>query len=286
MSDSNSVRRLFLVAGYDAPGHVDASLVYYVRNLSKYGDVVVHMDNDCTDGSIDKLKPYVIHACAARHGEYDFGSYRRAYTYARDAGILSDYDFVYMANDSVYGPVCDLGAALHDMESKNWDAFGIVCNPNRDHPHIQSWFIGMRKTVFMTKWFDTFMMSITRQSSKGMITKLYEQGFTKLVTSHGGRVGCIYSIPNRGVYNRIKYLYRKKMPFIKKVAFPRHNGRLGRQLLYVLNRVPADARAAILENARRTYGAEYVDKTLTRNPFRIMARSMRYAINKIFAGRL
>ena len=38
--------RLFLFAGYDKDGIVDDALVYYVSALSKYGDVIVCMDND------------------------------------------------------------------------------------------------------------------------------------------------------------------------------------------------------------------------------------------------
>lgn len=279
-------KRLFLFAGYDKSGHVDASLIYYIGALAHFGDVVVHMDNDCPDGSIDTLAPYTLHAAAARHGEYDFGSYKRAYIWARDNLNLGDYDFVYMANDSVYAPLHDLGAILNDMESKQWDAFGPVCNPNPDHPHIQSWFIGMRTSVFKTKWFDKFMMSVRQESDKGAITKMYEQGFTNIVAAHNKSWGCIYTVPNRGVYNKVKKLYKMGLPFMKKVAFSRHGGRLGAQILYVLNHINGDARDAILENARRTWGAAYIDWLLTRNPFRIMIRAIKYGITKARKGQL
>lgn len=284
--NKSRTKRLFLFAGYDASGHVDTSLIYYIRALAKCGDVVVHMDNDCTDGSIDILKPYTLHAAAKRHGEYDFGSYKRAYIWARDNLRLSDYNFVYLVNDSVYGPLYDLVPILSDMESRDWDAFGLVCNPNPDHPHIQSWFIGMRPDVFMAPWFDEFMLSVTPQRDKGAVTKLYEQGFTARVIENGYSWGCIYTVPGRGVYNQVKKLYRGKMPFMKKVAFCRHDGRLGRQILYVLNHISPDARAAILENAGRTYGADYVGRTLTCNPLKIIYRNIRYGLKKIFTGKL
>jgi len=285
-SNTTQPRRLFLVAAYDRDGHVDASLVYYVRALARFGDVIVHMDNDCADKSIKKLTPYTIHAAAKRHGEYDFGSYKRAYIWARENINPADYDFVYMANDSIYGPLCDLGGLLEKMESANWDAFGPVCNPNRDHPHIQSWFIGMRRAVFDAKWFDEFIMSVAPQPNKGAVTKLYEQGFTAMVANHGMSWGCIYTVANRGVYNKIKSLYRRGMPFMKKVAFCRHGGALGRQILYVLNHIDADARNAILENARRTWGPAYVASLLTRNPFKTIYRHIRYGLSKILTGKL
>lgn len=279
-------KRLFLFAGYDKDGHVDASLVHYIRELARYGDVVVHMDNDCMDGSIDALTPYTLHAAATRHGEYDFGSYKRAYIWARDNLKLDDYKFVYMVNDSVYAPLHDLRPILAEMESRRLDAFGPVCNPNAEHPHIQSWFIGMRPSVFKSVWFDKFMMSIRQVSDKGAVTKLYEQGFTNLVALHNKSWGCIYNVPNRGVYNKIKKLYRMGLPFMKKVAFSRHGGRLGAQILYVLNHIDATARDAILENAQRTWGDKYIDWLLTRNPFKIMMRAIQYGIRKARKGQV
>ncbi|MDE5615509.1 MAG: rhamnan synthesis F family protein [Alphaproteobacteria bacterium] len=281
-----SVKRLFLFAGYDPNGRIDSSLVYYVRALSALGDVVVHMDCDSTDNSIQRLAPYTVHAAATRHGEYDFGSYKRAYIWACENLNINDYDFVYMVNDSVYGPLYDLGPFLEKMESNAWDAFGPVCNPKTAHPHIQSWFIGMRPSVFKSDWFATFITSVRPQADKGTITKLYEQGFTTAVAAHGAAWGCIYTVANRGVYNKIKSLYRRGLPFMKKVAFTRHGGRLGHQILYVLNHIPTEARSAILENARRTWGAEYMDWLLTNNPFKITIRAIKYGLNKARKGQL
>ena len=119
-----------------------------------------------------------------RHGEYDFGSYKRAYIWSTENLNLADYDFIYMINDSVYGPLYDLTPYLKRLESSQSDAFGLVKNPHRKHPHIQSWFIGLRPTAFTAKWFDTFMHGITKQKSKGLITREYEQGLTKLIMQH------------------------------------------------------------------------------------------------------
>ena len=279
-------QRLFLFAGYDAHGIVDASLVHYVRALSELGDVVVYMDSDCDDTELNKLKPYVLYAGATRHREYDFGSYKRAYLYARDAGILQNYKHVYMVNDSVYGPLFDLGPILTDLESRNVAAFGLVCNPNRDHPHIQSWFIGMSRDVFMTEWFDKFITSVTHENSKGAITRKYEQGFSKLITAHGLKWECMATIAGRGIYNRVKYVYRTGVPFIKKVAFSRHGGTYGRQIAYVLHHIAPDTRDAILTSARRTFGDDYVKWLLTRNPIKIAYRGIKHGLQKIFSGKL
>ena len=92
----------------------------------------------------------------------------------------------------------------------------------------------------------------------------------------------MYSVRNRGVYNKIKKLYRAKMPFMKKVAFNRNHGALGRQILYVLNHITPATRDAIITSARAQYGEKHVDLLLTKNPLKIMLRRIHHAIYKLF----
>ncbi|MBO4625818.1 MAG: hypothetical protein J5679_00880 [Alphaproteobacteria bacterium] len=279
-------KRLFLFAGYDADGIADASLILYVRALSKLGDVVLYMDSNCNKQEFKKLTPYVLYADGLRHGEYDFGSYKRGFIWARDNLDLSKYDFVYIVNDSVYGPLFPLKTYLEKMEASHTDAFGLVKNTKSSHPHIQSWFIGMRKSVFLAKWFDEFISGVRPLKSKGAITHTYEHGFTKNVVEHGGTWTCLYTAHNRDIYNRVKFYWRKKMPFMKRVAFTRHNGTLGPQISYVLKHTPAPMRRAIIKNAERIYGTQYVTQILNQSRFMALVRGIKYGINKAISGKL
>ena len=277
-------KRLFLFAGYDANGVIDAAELLYVRALAALGDVVYVMDSDAAPDQISRVRkiPNVIYADARRHGEYDFGSYKRGFEYARDNGILGDYEFVYIVNDSVYGPLCDLEPLLIKMEELNTDAFGPVVHTDSVGTYIQSWFIGMRKSVFLSDWFDKFVQSIKRQPDKGTVIHIYERGFTTQLIKHRMSFGGIYSCPGRSIYNSVKKLYRRGLPFIKRGAFTRRHGALARQLLYVLGDVAPDTRGAILENAQRTIGMEKLNKLLTRNPLKIAYRNIAHAMRKVF----
>lgn len=275
-------KRLFLIAGYDAKNQIDESLIHLVRSMSKLGDTVVYMDSDCDEQQISKLSKYTLYCYASRHGEYDFGSYKRAYIWAKNNLNLSDYDFLYLLNDSVYGPLQDTEPFLIKMESLSSDAFGLVCNPHKNHPHIQSWFIGCKQSVFLTNWFDDFMTSITKVADKGCVTKLYEQGFSNMIINHGLSWECLYTVSGRKIYNNVKKLYKRNLPFIKKAAFIRHNGRLGKQILYVLDNVNKETKDCILINAKRTWGEEYINWLLTKNPIKILYRNITYVIKKLF----
>lgn len=277
-----NTKRLFLFAGYDKSGIIDDALVYYIKSLSKFGDVVLFMDSDCTDSELKKLQNYTVHICGTRHGEYDFGSYKRAYIWASENLNISQYDFVYLANDSVYGPLYDLSRYFHAMETMGHDAFGMVKNPHHSHPHIQSWFVGLTPKIYTSPWFDKFMCDIKKLPSKGEITRRYEQGLTKLVIKHKLTWDCLYTAPGRSVYNKIRHFYRIGMPFMKKVAFTRNHGALGGQILYVLNKLSPQLRTYILSSAYQSYGHKYIDKLLTHNPIKIAFRNIHHVLYKLF----
>ena len=279
-------KRLFLFAGFDKSGIVDDAMILYIRALSKLGDVIVFIDSDCDATQTKKLKPYVLNATAKRHGEYDFGSYKRAFAWANTHTDLSQYDFMYMVNDSVYGPLFPLKPYITKMESFATDAFGMVHSTKSEHPHIQSWFIGMRPSVFMSKWFGEFLSAVTPQKSKGAITHLYEHGFSKRVMENGGTYACLYTAHNRDIYNKIKHYYRAKMPFIKRAAFTRHDGTLGPQISWVLKRTTNAQRNAIIASAKRIYGAEYIDCILSRSRVSAFLRGLKYGIKKLISGKL
>jgi lipopolysaccharide biosynthesis protein len=274
--------RLFLIAGYDKIGHVNSALVHMVRSFANYGDCIVVMDNDSNKSELSKLKPYCVYVNATRHGEYDFGSYKRAYLWAKNNLNLSDYDFVYMANDSVYGPLFDMHKYFEMMESGDNDAFGIVRKTGGKSEHIQSWFIGMRPSVFMSNWFDKFILSVTAQPTKGAVATIYENGFTEQLNKHNAKWDGMYHVYNRGIYNKVKKLYNQNMPFIKKLSFTRHNGSLGAQISYVLDKLPRELRDDIFNSACETYGSEYINWLLTKNPIKIFARYVKYIITRVF----
>lgn len=276
-----STNRLFLFAGYDPHGKIDASLVSYVKMCAELGDVVVVMDCDADASQTRKLAPYAVHVCARRHGQYDFGSYRRAYEWAKNNLDLSKYDFMYLVNDSVY-VTHQIAPAVIGMEQLDVSAFGMVKNPHKQHPHIQSWFIGLRPDVFMTPWFDEFMKSITTQPNKGMLIRMYEHGLTERVMNAGLDWGCLFTVPGRGVYNDVWKYTRRAMPMFKKCAFTRRGGALGAQIVRILKSADGNLRDAILQNARRVYGAENINGILTQNPLRIMWRNIKYFAHKIY----
>ena len=277
-------KRLFLFAGYDANGIIDDAMIFYIRALSIHGDVIVCMDSTCKKSESDKLKKYTIKTITERHGEYDFGSYKRAFGYARDKKILVNYNHIYLVNDSVFGPLFDIRKTLHDMEHTKTDATGIVIATHKTHKYMESWFVRINKKIFLTNWFDNFMSSVQREEQKYIITVKYEHGLTNIIRNNGCSCGCIYNVRGRFTYNKPKKLFKHGCPFVKRACFIRHNGAAGAQIQYILKHCNHDARNAIIRTANRIYGEKYMKWFLTSSPIKIMIRNVKYAFHKIMNG--
>lgn len=275
------IKYLFLFAGFNSKGIVDDALVHYVSTLSKYGDVIVCMDCDCDKKEINKLKPFSIHQIAGRHGEYDFGSYKRAYLYAHDKNILKDYDYVYLLNDSVFGPMFDMEQILNKMQKSPFDACGIVVSKHKTHEFMESWFVQLNKKVFLSNWFYEFISSVKQEKEKYIITVKYEHGLTNVIKNNGCSWGGLYTAYGRKTYNNPKSSFLHGCPFIKKASFTRHNGALGKQINYILKHSDSKATKSVITSANNLYGEKYMNWFLTSNPIKILWRNITYIINKM-----
>ena len=216
-------KRLFLFAGYDKQGIVDASLMHYLSSLSRLGDIVFVMDNDSTASEIDKVKqiPNVLYANAQRHGEYDFGSYKRAYAWADANGLMEKYDWIYLVNDSVYGPLFDIKDILVDLESRGADLTGMIDLVNNRTPYqVQSWFLGLSQRVANSDFIREFMKNISAQVEKQLIVLKYEVGLSQLILRHGYKISTYISGENSDVSHRMYGLpleiLKAGVPFVKK----------------------------------------------------------------------
>lgn len=274
------MKRLFLFAAFDPQSVVGESLLLMLRSLSECGDVVFVADSPLPDAELAKVAPFVLHAASEHHAEYDFGSYKRGFAWACANLDMSAYDVLYMVNDSVFGPLAPLGGLLEKMESLGRDAFALVLNPSRRHPHLQSWFIGLRPAVFNAPWYASFLGGVRTLESKEAVCVEYEIGFTSLLAAQGVEYDALFTVSGRGIYNSVLKLSRRGLPFIKKASFVRHCGCLGRQIRIVLDSCSAPCREAVLSDAGRLWGRSFVADLLHGGPLAMAGRYLRYLKTK------
>ena len=271
------MKRLFLFALYDPQGVVGETNLRYLEALGRCGDVIVSTDCSLAPGEREKLRKLADVCPDARHGEYDFGSYKRAFAQAD----LDGYDAVYLVNDSVVGPLYPLEPYLERMEALGTDAFALVLHPSRKGRHLQSWFIGLRPAVFRAPWFRSFLDSVSVLGSKEEVCVRYETGLTQLLEAHSIRYAALYELRGKTVYNAVGRLYRKGFPFLKKSAFTRHGGSLGPAVAKVVSKAEPAMAEAIVADMDRLYGEEYRRKFLSENRLQSAARYLRYLFRKL-----
>ena len=274
--------RLFLFAAYDANQTVGESLLWYLRSLSSLGDVVLASDNEFPQSEQEKLSAYVLKSICHSHGEYDFGSYKRAYHWASENLDLSRYEYVYLVNDSVLGPLYDLSPELCAMESSGHSAFGLVENPSGHHPHLQSWFVGMRSAVAQDPAFRAFISSVDVPGSKLEVCQKYENGLTDVLRGICGSCFSLYKASGKKVYNSPFALFDSGVGFVKKDSFVRHNGSLGYSLSKVFRALDLACRESILKDAERLYSKEYMRSLLNQSRFESFRRYLVYLWRKSF----
>lgn len=220
------VKRLAIYAAYDKYGRVDYDDLSYLRALSKVVNQIIYVaDNPLRPEEADKLASLCCYVEAYRHGEYDFGSYKRGYQYALRQGMLGDVDELVFCNDSCYAPIFPFDWMFDAMEFKPCDFWGITRN-TEFYPHIQSFFLVFRRAVFRSEVFAGFMDNIKKQKSVRDVILHYEVGLSRCLEKNGFKSDCFIDYPaDRRRFKKCPnltafpiWLIRQGCPVLKKKA--------------------------------------------------------------------
>lgn len=203
------MKRLCVFAHYDKDNLIDDYVIYYLQALRKICKYLIFV-SDCNlpEPEILKLSGLADYVLATKHGEYDFGSYKRGFLLSLDENL--DYNQLIFANDSCYGPFYPLDEIFSKMDKKNIDywgmtqnSYGVTKNPEDRYkicpwmPHLQSYFLVFNSNVFKSEVFNHFIQKISKLELKTQIITEYEIGLSKLLKKAGFK---------RGVYiNKFKY---------------------------------------------------------------------------------
>jgi rhamnosyltransferase len=188
-----SPARAIVFAHYDPSGAFDPLVVAALRSYRPHADRLV-----LVSASVPRPPAAVaglVDAFVARPNVgYDFGSWRDGLATLRPG----DFDEILCVNDSVYGPLFDLGPALEHPRTAAADLWGMVLSeqgtrfrPGRC-PHVQSWFFGMRRRLLEAPLFDRFWSSVVPLPSKEEVVDRYELGLSAACRRAGLNVAAIY----------------------------------------------------------------------------------------------
>ena len=183
---SDRPQSLALFAIYAPSGHVPRSTWRYIEGLNKICDNVI-VCSDCVIGheDVEKMKEFASCAEFLRHGEYDFGSYKRAYLMAKKNGYLKRIKWLIMANDSCIGPLFPLSKMMSMMEGVKCDFWGQTSYSFHGRLHLQSYFMVFLPQIVESGVLEDFWGKIGSFKSRAEVISSCEIALSEYLTDKG-----------------------------------------------------------------------------------------------------
>ena len=186
-------RRAVVFAHFDAGGGFSAAVHHALAAYRRIADRLVVVSNSARrlPGSLAEIVDGFV---PRANVGYDFAAWRDGLA-TLPAGR---HDEVLCVNDSVFGPLVDLGPALADGRTAGADFWGMVLSDQNARrgapriPHLQSWFLGLRRPVLESDAFASFWRGIEPLGSKREIVERYEIGFSARMAAAGFRMAGLY----------------------------------------------------------------------------------------------
>ena len=182
--------RTAVVASYFGGGVLSEPLLYLLRGLREVVDNIVYVaDCPVLPDEVGKLDGLVAVARFERHGQYDFGSYRRGLEIARAEGLLDAplADDLVVMNDSNYGPVYPFAESFAAMAERGCDFWGYTGYKAFGNIHISSYFYLFRRNVVDSGLVDEFLSRVAGRVERDKVIMKFEFRFTKFLEDAGFR---------------------------------------------------------------------------------------------------
>lgn len=174
-----------LFAHYDRDGLIEDYVVYHLACLHRAGVVplLVSTAPALHERELRKIDPYCAAVLLRENLGIDFGSWRTALLCWPQLWTAGSLIF---ANDSVYGPIGDLQAALDRMAGVDCDFWGVT-ESLQLRRHYQSYFWFFRRSSLQSQAFRDFCDSIFLLRDKDEVIRTYEVGMLQRLRRRGLR---------------------------------------------------------------------------------------------------
>lgn len=174
---------LCIFANFDLESILHDYVLYYLKELSKYFDVVfvstsenLHLNHN----AIQMLKDICCAIVVRKNEGYDFGSWRFGIELFKTR--LDQYENLLLCNDSVYGPLFDIKEPIEYFKNSEYQMMGMTMS-KEIQKHIQSYFVLYKKELFLSKEFDNFWSGIRHHDHKLGVVLNYDVGWSQRLLS-------------------------------------------------------------------------------------------------------
>lgn len=182
--------KVCIFSHFDPDGIVDDHVIAYLNSIRKYDWSIVFVTSCGTlmKKERDKLIPLASAVIGTQGEGRDWGNYSIGYSRTRKRGVVKN---LLLANDSVYGPIGDLGDFFKYSENSEKDMIGMT-NSHQYGNHLQSYFILCKEKLCTHTLFDHFWSNFYYQSEKDEIIYKNEIGFSLFFNRYGFKSAALY----------------------------------------------------------------------------------------------
>ncbi|MES2439825.1 MAG: rhamnan synthesis F family protein [Verrucomicrobiota bacterium] len=155
----------------------------FLKELLKLDFKLIFVSNSAVcDADLNILKSLGVEIILRGNCGLDFGMWNAALKTIN----VSEVEELLLTNSSIIGPLAPLGPIFEQAKVWQCDFWGIT-DSTELAPHLQSYFIVLRKNVIESLAFERFWSSMMPYHSKSQIIRSYEIGLTIWLEEQGFR---------------------------------------------------------------------------------------------------
>jgi lipopolysaccharide biosynthesis protein len=216
------MRDFCLFAHFDKGDKVDDYVLHYLKHIRELNFSIVFVSTARLPRSeADRVRSHCFDVILRENVGLDFGSWAAGlakHEAAIDGRLL-------LANDSVYGPIGSLMAAIHRLTSSPADFYGFV-ESMEIAPHLQSWFLLFEPVVVRDPALTAILSRSYAAMSKQQIIVQGEVDLTRRLVGAGFRYNALYRSSQASFVERSllgnpshflwqELLFEEGIPFLK-----------------------------------------------------------------------
>ena len=234
------MKRYCICVFWEKDGIVRDYFTYYLKGLKKVTDKILVVVNGLLSDESRKLLSDLDTDILVRENKgIDFWAYKAGIEHL-GYDTLAQYDELILTNCTCYGPIRPFDEMFNDMKSRYCDFWGITQHPDSDFRviknkkstkvirHIQSYFIVLKKNLFMSKAFKNYWEQLRQVKNLLEAVGYHEIHFTKYFEDMGFKSDSYIDLKKYEDYTdnpmliSDKLLKEDKLPVVKRKVFFNH----------------------------------------------------------------
>ncbi len=174
-----------LFAHYDPDGQIHRYILNYIKAISDLNFRLIFISNskltEVSRQSLNSIRKD-IRIVERENKGFDFGAWKHALDQEM---IPVDTDYLFLTNDSIIGPLFDLGPLFRKMEQEAEIDFWGLTDSYEVNWHLQSFFICLSRKVFRSDAFRSFFNQPFDRYEKRELIEKGEIGLSRVMIGAG-----------------------------------------------------------------------------------------------------